>query len=385
MRLDIRPLKFVCHPQALRFAFDSVRELLSYHVPELVIINDPQRNTASLLAVEAIRHNFDWDATRLLVATGSHRFSTEIRLAFEAPLHRLGFNTIGWHDAQAPDLVDIGGWRAHPWLAAARTILAIGSVEPHYFAGYTGAHKTMTIGCASYADIERNHAGAMDPACHPCCLETSPVHQGVLAMLRALESGRRLVAINLFQIGDKILAAAGGTLLATLDELTPLVKQTYLHEIEQPADVVIARVKSPLGDSVYQADKGIKNNEAAVRNGGVLILEAACPQGVGQDAFFQQLKQAPDYRSARALVETRGYRLGDHKAVRLRYLTDPACRSVRLFIVSPGMSAAEAQILGATKADSADDALQRAKVNEGNARIFEVEDAGNMCLAVCGR
>ena len=377
-----RPQMARLQPAAVTGATEAARATLGGVSPDLVIINDPQRGTDSQRVLEVLRGFLDFPATRVLIATGSHRFAATAQAAFETPLRQLGFITIGWHDARAADLVDLGGWRAHPWLAAARSVLAIGSVEPHYFAGYTGAHKTLTIGCAAYADIERNHAGAMDPACRPGHPETSPVHQGVLAMLRTLETGRRLAAVNLFQVGADICAAAGGTPEAALAALIPQVGQTYLHAIERPADAVIARVAGALACSFYQADKGIKNNEAAVRSGGVLILEAACPQGVGQDAFFHLLQQAPDHRSALALVQARGYHLGDHKAVRLRHLTDPACRNVRLFLVSPGLSPAEARILGATQADSVESALRAAGVTDAAAPVCDVEDAGNTCLEI---
>jgi hypothetical protein len=377
-----RPLNSSQQPATVTGAVQAARAALAGVSPDLVIINDPQRGTDSQCVLEALRGFLNFPATRVLIATGSHRFAAAAQAAFETPLRQLGFAAIGWHDAHAADLIDLGGWYAHPWLAAARSVLAIGSVEPHYFAGYTGAHKTLTIGCAAYADIERNHAGAMDPACRPGHPETSPVHQGVLAMLRTLETGPRLAAVNLFQVGADIFAAAGGTPEAALAALSPQVGQTYLHAIERPADAVIARVAGALACSFYQADKGIKNNEAAVRSGGALILEAPCPQGVGQDAFFQLLQQAPDHRSALALVQARGYRLGDHKAVRLRHLTDPACRNVRLFLVSPGLSPAEACILGATQADSVEIALQAAGVTEAAALVCDVEDAGNTCLEI---
>ncbi len=384
VRREFRPLLTSLHPAALAEAVEVARASLAGSSPDLVVINDPQRGTDSVRVLECARAFLDFPAMRLLIATGSHRFSAPAQAAFEAPLRRLGFTAIGWHDARAADLVDLGGWRAHPWLAAAHTVLAIGSVEPHYFAGYTGAHKTLTIGCAAYADIERNHAGAMEPACRPGHPETSPIHQGVLALLRTLAAGRRLATVNLFQVGDEIHAAAGGTPEAALDALIPQVRQTYLHAIERPADAVIARVAGPLACSFYQADKGIKNNEAAVRAGGVLILEAACPQGVGQDAFFQLLGQAPDHRATLALVQARGYRLGDHKAVRLRHLTDSACRNVRLFLVSRGLTPAEARTLGATRADSVELALRAAGVTSDAALVCDVEDAGNTCLEVRG-
>ncbi len=369
-------------PAAITPALQQACDVLQGVPPDVVVINDPQRATASARVLAAARDQFVPRGSRLLVATGSHRFPPAAQAAFERPLRDLGFHAIAWHDARATDLVALGGWRTHPWLAAARAVLAIGSVEPHYFAGFTGAHKTLTIGCAAHADIERNHAGAMSPACRPCQPATSPVHQGVLAMLHTLEHGRRLAALNLFQVGDDIFAAAGGTPQAALDALVPPVRATYLRPLAQPADVVIARVSGPLACSFYQAEKGIKNNEAAVRAGGALILAADCPQGLGQDAFFHLLKEAPDHRSALAVVESRGYRLGDHKAVRLRYLTDPACRNVHLYLVSPGLTTADARIAGAAKADSIEDALRRAGVDENSALVCDVDDAGNTCLAV---
>lgn len=381
-RRHFQPKYSPTHTPDLDVAADAALATLAGVTPDVVLINDPQRGTDSPRVLAAFQGNFPFPATRVLIATGSHRFPSTAQVSFEAPLRKLGFTTIGWHDARATDLADLGGWRAHPWLAAARSILAIGSVEPHYFAGYTGAHKTLTIGCAAYIDIERNHAGAMDPACRPCHPEASPVHLGVLDMLRTLESGRRLAAINLFQVGDEIRAVAGGAPLAALAALVPQVESTYLQTIERPADAVIARVAGALACSFYQADKGIKNNEAAVRSGGALILEAACPQGIGQDAFFQLLKLAPDHHTVLRLVKARGYQLGDHKAVRLRHLTDPLCRGVRLFIVSPGLSADEALLLGATKAASVGDALRAANLPAETALVCDVEDAGNTCLEV---
>jgi hypothetical protein len=86
------------------------------------------------------------------------------------------------------------------------------------------------------------------------------------------------------------------------------------------------------------------------------------------------------FRSAAVeIVRQRGYRLGDHKAVRLRYLTDPATRGVRVYIVSPGISADDAETLGIRKAVAVDAALREAGVAEQDARVYRIVDAGNTC------
>ena len=123
-----------------------------------------------------------------------------------------------------------------------------------------------------------------------------------------------------------------------------------------------------------------------MRSGGVLILDAACPQGIGDNVFFQLLQQAPDYRKrVPARSCRRAATAGDHKAVRLRHLTDPACRNVRLFIVSPcRLTADDARILGATKAASSGEALRLAGVAGSSALICDVVDAGHTCLEIRG-
>jgi hypothetical protein len=371
-------------PAAVREALTRARAALGVAAPDLLLVNDPQRATATPEVLRQADGLFDLARTRVLVATGSHAFAPAARASLQQAFAALPLGPWEWHDARRADLVPIGdggGWRAHPWVAEARHILAVGSVEPHYFAGFSGAHKTLTIGCAALADIERNHAGALAPACRPCRLDGTPVHDGVVRMLQPLAEGRRIGAVNLFQVGAAIVDAAGGAPLEALRALAPQVERAYRRQIPRPAEALVAEVDGALACSFYQAEKGIKNNEWAVRDGGTIVLAAACPQGIGQDAFTRLLREAPTHAAALGAVQARGYRLGDHKAVRLRYLTDAACRGVRVYVVSPGIPARDAALLGVRKAASVDEALRDA-APPPHAPVVHVADAGNTCVEV---
>ena len=379
------PVQPVPCKDAVRTALAAARDALGAEAPDVLLVNDPQRATASVAVLHAAHGFFDLSRTRVVVATGSHAFRPEARAALQRTFAGIQLGEWSWHDARSTGLVDVdraGSWQAHPWVAQAQSLLAIGSVEPHYFAGFSGAHKTLTIGCAGYADIERNHAAAMDPLCRPCCLDGTPVHTGIVKMLQALEHGRRSAVINLFQLGNEIVDAAGGAPLAALQALVPKVEATYLRKIPTACDALVASVQGALACSFYQAEKGIKNSEWAVRDGGVIVLESACSQGIGQDAFVKLLHEAPTYAASVAIVRQRGYRLGDHKAVRLRYLTDPAARGVRVFVVSPGISADDAAVLGVRKAASIDDALRQGALPAHGATRYHVHDAGNTCVEI---
>jgi nickel-dependent lactate racemase len=404
-----------------------------------VLVNDPQRHTGTPAVLECLCDHFDPGHTRILVATGTHSFGDEARRQFERQItggH--SYADFAWHDCRSKDLVPIGtfetsrerkrpeqtsargeqrldsgetlpqtsrqwhpdssptAWLGHPWLIENGAILAIGSVEPHYFAGFTGAHKTCTIGCASYGDIESNHSAAMGPLCQPCKLAGNPIHEGIASLVAALEATRAtgdarmgvwpvvspIAVINLVQVQDRVLGAFGGRPLEALTDAAAVARQAFTRCLARQADALALDVTGPLGASFYQADKGIKNNEWAVRDGGTIILKAPCPEGLGQDHFVSLLWQAKTYDEAVEIVSARGYRLGDHKAVRLRYLTDAKYRRVRVFIVSDGLSHDQAAVLGFTKAASTEDALAQAGVDRHKCDLCEIPDAGNVVVTV---
>ena len=66
--------------------------------------------------------------------------------------------------------------------------------------------------------------------------------------------------------------------------------------------------------------------------------------------------------------------------MRLRHLTDPAGRAVKVFLVSPNISQADAAVLGLTKASDVPSALVQAGVDPRRRRVCELDDAGNHCL-----
>lgn len=350
--------------------------------PLTLLVNDPQRDTPTHAVLAALAGQTDLSAARVLVATGTHRFGDADRAAFETSLRaRLRLGAIAWHDCQAPDLAPLAGrYRIHPWLLDDRPVLAIGSVEPHYFAGFTGAHKTATIGCLSHEDIQANHRHALSPHCRPGRLEGNPVYDALVEMVRTLVSVRPITTINLAQKDGRLLASATGEPLESLHRLTPTVEAAFIARVERPLPGLVLEVDGALGVSFYQAEKAIKNSEWAVADAGFMVLHAPCRAGIGQDHFVSLLRQAPTYAEALARVHARGYRLGDHKAVRLRYLTDPSCRNVRVYVVSDGLSDDDATTLGLLKASSVAEALAAARQGPGDGPVYRLPDAANCCL-----
>ncbi len=357
----------------------------------LLLVNDGHRSTQTRPALEIMAELGKtlprMPRFRAIVATGTHRFEKNERSEFERSTfggYGLRIDQVAWHDALDEDaLVGIAGARMHRWLGESRFLLPIGSVEPHYFAGVTGPHKTLTVGCMSHEDIERNHAHAMHQASGVLRLSGNPVYDDIARTVRGLESAGKVIrAIAQVVRGDKIVAAAVGSVLDTVEALMPEVRRLYGLGVTRAVDVLHLKVPLPLGRNLYQADKALKNNHRAVRDGGGIVLDADCFEGIGPDAFLSLLRRAATWEDALRIVEKEGYRLGDHKAVMLLHLTDPACRGVHLALVSSHVRAEDAKAAGMTVHTTVEEALVRlvGLVDGSFEHGLAIEDAGMVCV-----
>jgi len=274
---------------------------------------------------------------------------------------------IVWHDGVAGPHVAVGPARLLDVVARAGDLVGVGSVEPHWFAGFTGAHQTLTVGVMKREDIEASHFHAMDAASRPCRLDGNPVHEGFVRVLDALTRDRRVVALN--QVGPRWF---GGAPLDSLSAAAEVARARWSRKVATPFDFLVAVVDPPLSRSLYQAEKGVKNSEFAVRDGGTIVLDAACEDGVGPARFVELLAAAPTESAARRHVAERGYRLGDHKAVRLRALQ---ARGVRIVLVAPRFPADAASAAGIEVV-----ADREAAARDLSGRGAVVRDAGNMIV-----
>ena len=343
----------------------------------VVVVNDPDRATSTAPALRAIREAAPDRAIHVVVATGSHVWSDATREVHQGPLREAAGSpaVFSWHDGTNGAHTDVGGARLDDVVAAARDVLGVGSVEPHWFAGVTGAHKTLTVGVMHRDDIAANHAQAMSPACRPFRLAGNPVHEGIVRVMSALAGGRHVRALQ-----HANTRWFGGPPLESLADAAKLAEARWKRLVARPLDFAIAVVAPPLSRTLYQAEKGVKHCEFAVRDGGMIVLDAECEDGVGPDRFVALMRDAKDVAAVEAALARDGYRLGDHKAHRLRALQ---ARGVRLAIVSTRLPPEAAQAAGFTLFATRKDAANSIRgAFGGSSRGAVIEDAGHVVVEV---
>jgi len=198
-------------------------------------------------------------------------------------------------------------------------LVIITSVEPHYFAGYTGGRKSFLPGVAAFKTIEQNHRLAMTPEAQALRLDGNPVHEDMMDAIKELRDMPIFAIQVVLDRHQQIYKVAAGDLNRSFHKAVEWANQVFCVDIHEKADVVISVASYPMDVDLYQSQKAIENGKWALKPGGSIILVSKCRSGVGDEAFYDQLSRSkdPDQVLRNLGVE---YKLGHHKAAKMAEL-----------------------------------------------------------------
>ncbi len=283
----------------------------------LFIVNDATRPTPTAQVLELLEEEIEDRDVRFIVAKGSHREPTaeEYREIF-GPFYSKYRDEIYSHDAENDEMVDYGTTdrgtlvKFNRILDWARKIININSVEPHYFAGFTGGRKSLLPGIASYETIEGNHYNALSEGAKPLKLEDNPVHLDMMDAVSQVE--KDIFSVNLTLDKDnRVYHASGGDLVESFLEETERAKEIFSVSLERRSDVVVTSAH-PMGMNLYQSLKAFENGRLALKEGGIMILVAECGDGIGPRNFYDLLASVDEPEETLEKIE-KEYRLGYQK------------------------------------------------------------------------
>jgi len=273
----------------------------------LIVHTDVTRATPNdrLLPVildEIERNGIRKEDITLMNAVGTHRPQTEQELK-----HMLGDSifenyTCFQHDAyDETQLISYGqNSQGHPILLnralkqADLTILT-GFIEPHFFAGYSGGPKAVLPGLAGVESIFANHSPVM--ISHPKAAFN--ITEGNHVWEEMKEAALRventfLVNVTLNRTGE-ITGVFAGDVIAAHAEGCRLLQRSSLFSIDTLYDVVVTSNSGyPLDQNLYQCVKGMSAARRAVRDGGAILLLAACEEGLPDHSSYANLLMQAD-------------------------------------------------------------------------------------------
>ncbi len=261
----------------------------------------PSAVTMPLILEEIRRGNPDADIT-VLVATGLHRGMTDQEKKDKFGINIFQNEKIINHDAEDKvNLVFIGelpsGSKCEINRLAVESdlLIAEGFIEPHFFAGFSGGRKSVLPGISSQECVNINHsAKAMaSPFARNGVLEGNPIHED---MVKAAEFANLKFILNvLLDENKKIIAAYSGDFKkAHKAGCDQLLEMCAVDAVESEI-VITTNGGYPLDQNLYQAPKGLASASDCVSEDGIIILAAACRDGLGGENFGSlMLKGTPE-------------------------------------------------------------------------------------------
>jgi nickel-dependent lactate racemase len=181
--------------------------------------------------------------------------------------------------------------------------LALGFIEPHLMAGFSGGYKAIMPGIADIDAILRYHTAARigHPRSAWGVLEHNPTqelirHNGSLLPVDFCINVtlNRQRAITRFFCGGVIAAHEQGAAFC---------RDTTMIACEHPYPIVITTNSGyPLDQNLYQTDKGLSAAAQVVENGGLIICASECSDGFPSHGNYRQLLF--DHATPRDLLNT---------------------------------------------------------------------------------
>lgn len=331
-----------------------------------IVVDDATRPAPSDLMVPPLLDELNMAGVKeenvaVIFGCGTHRAVTReeaVRLLGEDVLNRVKVIS---HDCRAEDLVYLGKTGKHGTkvylnriFAEADVKILTGDVCFHYYAGYGGGRKSVLPAVAGEETIKHNHAMLLHPEAKTGVLEGNPVHEDMV-------EGAKLAKVDfivnvVINSEGEIVKAFAGDLEQAFYEGVKLVDEMYRVQVDRKADIVVVSPGGhPADVNLFQAYKGVDNALEVVKRGGVIILVAECPEGHGNQVFYDWMVKFKDLKAVEREIKRR-FVLGGHKA----YYLVKALRKVQIILVSSMPDYYASNVFRLKTARAVNDALNEA-------------------------
>ncbi len=317
----------------------------------------------------------------VIFGCGTHRAVTSeeaIKILGEEILKRV--KTLS-HDCKAADLVYVGTTKTHGnkvylnrTFAEADVKVLVGDVGFHYYAGYGGGRKSVLPAVAGEETIKHNHAMLLHTNSRTGVLTGNPVHEDMTEAAR-LAKVDFIVNIVANSKGEIVKAFAGDLEQAFL-EAVKTVDAMYRVTVDRRADIVVVSSGGyPADINLFQAYKALDNALEAVKRNGVVILVAECPEGHGNQVFYDWMVRFGDLKAVEREIK-RNFVLGGHKA----YYLFKALQNHPLILVSSLPDYYAVNVFKLKTARAVNDAFTEALKSAGSQARVWVMPYGNFTL-----
>jgi nickel-dependent lactate racemase len=233
--------------------------------------------------------------------------------------------------------------------------ITVGNIAPHQFQGFSGGVKGAAVGLGGRVTVNKNHAMMRDSNSMLGQFETNPARQDIEEIGAMIGVHFALNAV--LNTNKKIVHVLFGAPLAVLKAGIPLSKKISQVPVKRQYNLVITSPGGyPKDIDMYQVQKGLFHTGLIAKEGGTVILVAACPEGSGSKQYEDMMAAAKSHQKILDEFWNQEFKVGPHKAwqiardsVRVRVILisemDPKLAELLRFETAKDVDTALARIL----------------------------------------
>lgn len=343
-----------------------------------------------ILVRELMEGGLAREQIRILIATGLHRpnLGPEMRevVGDDGVMENIWVEN---HEAEnEADHVDLGRTaqgtpvKLDRRLVEADLRIAVGLVEPHFMAGYSGGRKLIMPGVAGHETIRTLHSSKVleHPLAENCRIDGNPLHEQQIEIVRRL--GGALAVNVVIDERRRIGLVNFGEIIASHAQAVAFVKQYAEVPIPRRYPTVITSAAGyPLDRTYYQTVKGMVAAIGSLEQGGDLIIVSECSEGMGSESFVEAQKRLLAAGPEAFRQSLFGKPLADIDEWQTE-MQLKAMRQGRIMLYAPGLSAAQHRLTGVEMVDSLADVIEQSALRQEHCPAVAVIPEGPYVIPV---
>jgi len=294
---------------------------------------------------------------QVIIARGTHRETTLEEMEAKLGKDILDRLDVSVHDVDDTDNLVLMGMtkRKTPvWInrkvAESGLTIGIGTINPHYFAGYGGGAKLILPGVSGRESIVHNHTMIADKNAVQGKMEGNPIWEDMLEAARIAKLGIKIdLLLNTRKQICKIFA---GEVEQAQRAAVKGLLDIYGLEVPTMADITLT-AGYPLETNLIQSGKAVLLANEVTKEGGTIVLLSALSDGAGP-LLYETLKEKPEPETVvQWIAEGKASPTGGPISSMIRKLLDRK----KLVVVSDGMTKEQIEDMDMAYASSIEEAI----------------------------
>ncbi|MBU1852604.1 MAG: DUF2088 domain-containing protein [Candidatus Omnitrophica bacterium] len=289
------------------------------------------------------KENIPTNKIEIIIATGLHRPPTKKELKdnlgdiankVKVSIHNYRKNSVTYFGRSKKGIPIY----LNKKIKNADSIITVGVVEPHLYAGYSGGTKVVAIGLAGEKTINATHHPRFldHPGTSICSVKQNPFRDFIQEATSSLPIKYSINIIN--DKNGRLLKIFRQDAAYSFINALKYSRKTFERKIKNNFDVVICGIPKEKSINMYQASRAfnyiVNTRKNILKTNSLILVKAGLKEGfgkgLGEKRFMRKIVKMKDPNKMITYIKRKGCLAGEHRA----YMVAKAMLKARLGFIS---------------------------------------------------